>query len=83
MSTLAEKLQAGRKAAKLNRTEFAEKVGISRRSEFSYENGTLFPSPTTIRKLADALGVTEYYLTHDDCEDPDADRAREGKGTEI
>lgn len=77
MSMLPQKLQEARLAAHMSQTELAEKTGITRRSIFSYENGTSVPRPGILRKLAEALGVTELYLTHDDCDDPNEGRARE------
>ena len=46
--------------------------GITRRSIINYEVGGHTPTNNILRKIATALGVSTYYLTHDDCEDPDA-----------
>lgn len=35
--------------------ELAKKVGVTRTSFYNYENGTQFPSPTVIAKIAQAL----------------------------
>ncbi len=77
MSTFPQKLQNARITAHLTQTELAEKIGMTRRSIFGYENGTSVPRPKVLRRLAEVLGVTEMYLTHDDCDDPDEGRARE------
>ena len=74
---LPMKLTAARKAVKMTQTELAEKVGISRRSLFAYENGNSVPRPKILRKIADALGVTVTYLSEDVCDDPNEGRARE------
>ena len=39
--------------------------------------GHVIPRPNVIRKLADALDVTVEYLTNDNTDDPDANRANE------
>ncbi len=77
MSKFPDKLFDARMAAGLNQAELAEKVGVSRRSIFTYEKGLSYPHRKVLQKLSDALGVTVFYLTHDDCTDPVADRERE------
>ncbi len=42
----------------LSRAELAEKAGLSRRTIEAYELGLRTPGPQSLRKLADALGVT-------------------------
>ena len=77
MGSLAGKLCMARMSAHLNQEELGAKVGVSRRSVIAYEGGQAIPRKAVLRRLAQTLGVTEYYLTHDDCEDPDEGQARE------
>ena len=77
MSAFPDKLYDARMAAGLNQGELGAKVGVSRRTIFTYEKGISFPHRKVLQKLSEALGVTAFYLTHDDCTDPVADRERE------
>lgn len=72
MSRLSEKIKARREELKLNQEQLASLAGITRRSIVSYETTDKRPYITTLRKLATALGVTVYYLEHDDVDDPNA-----------
>ncbi|MCD8110271.1 MAG: helix-turn-helix domain-containing protein [Clostridiales bacterium] len=72
MTRLADKIRDSRERLELKQEQLAELVGVSRRSIIAYETGSAIPRERTMRKLAEALGVTQYYLTHDDCDDPDA-----------
>ncbi len=73
----AKKLIAARERAKLSMTDLGERVGVSRRSIYSYESGKSVPRENMLRKLAKALGVTAEYLTTDECDDPEQGRIRE------
>ena len=77
MSAFPDKLYDARMAAGLNQGELGAKVGVSRRTIFTYEKGISFPHRKVLQKLSEVLGVTAFYLTHDDCTDPVADRERE------
>ena len=77
MSAFPDKLYDARMAAGLNQGELGARVGVSRRTIFTYEKGISFPHRKVLQKLSEALGVTAFYLTHDDCTDPVADRERE------
>lgn len=77
MEHFAEKLRAARVEAHISQTELSERVGVSRRSIFAYENGASLPRKAMLRKLAAALGVTVQYLTDDTASDPNEGRARE------
>jgi Predicted transcriptional regulators len=77
MGSLSEKLYRARVVAHLNQEELGAQVGVSRRSIIAYEGGQSIPRKAVLRRLAQTLGVTEYYLTHDDCDDPDEGQARE------
>ena len=60
--TIGEKLRAARIALNLSQIELAEKVGITERSIYNYEQTETYPKPTTLKKLAEALNVTVAYL---------------------
>ena len=77
MSKFAEKLKSARMEAGLNQTELSEKVGVTRRSIFAYENGVSMPRKNALRKIASVLNVTVSYLTNEDSTDPNEGRVRE------
>lgn len=64
--TFSEKMYNARLALNLSQIELAEKVGISERSIYNYEQTGILPRPTALQKLADALNVTVAYLMDDD-----------------
>ena len=72
MPSLNEKIRSRREELKLSQEQLASMAGITRRSVVSYETTDKRPYPSTLRKLATALGVTVYYLENDDVEDPSA-----------
>ncbi len=72
MSIFGEKVRARREELKLNQEQLASLTGVTRRSVVGYENSEKVPHASTLRKLAAALGVTVYYLEHDDVTDPSA-----------
>ena len=57
MKTVGEHIRAARERAVLNQGELAHAAGISRSSLSMIENGRKQPRMTTIRKIAQALGV--------------------------
>ena len=67
-----EKLKKARLALNLSQIELAEKVGITERSIYSYEQTGTFPRTAVLKRLADALNVTVAYLMNDD----ETDKAR-------
>ena len=77
MSKFAEKLKSARMEAGMNQTELSEKVGVTRRSIFAYENGVSMPRKNVLRKIASVLNVTVSYLTNEDSTDPNEGRVRE------
>ena len=77
MEKFPDKLREAREKAHINQTDLAEKVGVTRRSIFAYENGGSIPRKNVLRKLAGALDVTVAYLTDDETADPNEGRARE------
>ena len=60
--TIGEKLKSARLALNLSQIELAEKVGITERSIYNYEQTGIYPKPQTLKKLAEALNVTVSYL---------------------
>jgi transcriptional regulator with XRE-family HTH domain len=61
-----EKLMNARKTLNLSQTELAEKVGVSERSIYTYEQTGIIPRKRVLMKLAEALGVTVAYLMVDE-----------------
>ena len=64
--TFGEKLLKARLALNLSQTELAEKVGVSERSIYSYEQTGTSPRAAVVAKLAEALNVTVAYLMNAD-----------------
>ena len=60
--TFGDKVKNARLALNLSQTELAERIGITERSIYSYEQAGTFPRATVLKKLSDALGVTVAYL---------------------
>lgn len=72
MSRFGEKVKARREEMRLNQEQLAKLCGLTRRSIVAYETTDKIPYPSTVRKLATALGVTVRYLEHDEIDDPQA-----------
>ena len=60
--TLGEKIRNNRLALNLSQMELAEKVGISERTVYNYEQTSTYPKPEVLKKLAAVLNVTVNYL---------------------
>ena len=63
MAEFSERIKLARKRAGLNQTQLAEKVGLTQRSLSAYECGHVQPRRKMLTKLANALEVSEDYLT--------------------
>lgn len=72
MATFGEKIRMRREEMNLSQEQFAKLCSMTRRSIVSYETTNKKPYALTIKKLAEALGVTIRYLEHDDIDDPQA-----------
>ena len=59
---LNNKLEEFRKASSLTQSELAEKVGVSRKSINSIENGIYIPTTVLALKIATALNCTIHDL---------------------
>ena len=59
---IGEKLRNARIAMNLSQVELGEKVGISERSIYNYEQTGTYPKPLVMKKLADTLNITVSYL---------------------
>jgi len=70
--TFGEKLINARLALNLSQIELAEKVGVTERSIYSYEQTGTFPRMTVLKKIADALNVSVSYLMDEE----EADRLK-------
>lgn len=62
--TVGEKIQAVRKEKGLSQKDLAEKTGLSIAAIQGYEHGKYKPKIENIRKIALALRVPSYILTH-------------------
>lgn len=60
--TFGEKLINARVTLNLSQTELAEKVGVSERSIYSYEQTGTLPRTQVLKKIAEALNVSVSYL---------------------
>ncbi|MBP5174208.1 MAG: helix-turn-helix transcriptional regulator [Clostridia bacterium] len=70
--TFSEVLRTARLKAGMSQEELAEKIGVSRRTINSYENGKSWPKNNArYRALADVLGVpvTSLTLVEERCEE--------------
>lgn len=63
--TFGEKMVEARLAHNLSQMELAEKVGVSERSIYAYEQTGTFPRTAVLKKLAEALNLTVTYLMDD------------------
>lgn len=72
MTKFGEKVKWKREELQIGQEQLGNLCGVSRRTIVSYETGGKYPREATLRKLAQALGVTEQYLLNDDCTDPNA-----------
>lgn len=61
-SELGVRLKDVRTAAGLTQAELAERIGVSRKTINTVENGVFIPSTLLALKLAQALGVTVEAL---------------------
>ena len=72
MSRFGEKVKARREEMGIGQEQLGNLINVSRRTIVSYETGGKCPREATLRKLAQALGVTERYLMTDNIDDPQA-----------
>ena len=72
MTRFGEKVKARREEMQIGQEQLGNLINVSRRTIVSYETGGKCPREATLRKLAQALGVTERYLMNDDETDPQA-----------
>jgi len=61
--TFGEKVQSARLALNLSQIELGEKIGVSERSIYNYEQAGIFPRKGVLHKLAEVLRVSVAYLT--------------------
>ncbi len=64
-SLLATNLKAAREQLGLSQELLSERCGISRGFLGEVETGRKFPSPKTLEKLADAVGLRPFELFYD------------------
>jgi transcriptional regulator with XRE-family HTH domain len=64
MSNLGDRIKDLRKQKNLSQSELADKVGISYAQIGRYETKGAQPPAETLKKIADALGVSPDYLIY-------------------
>ena len=57
MTRFGEKVKTAREALQIGQEQLGNLCGVSRRTIVSYETGGKYPRESTLRKLAEALGV--------------------------
>ena len=62
ISKIGERIKRCRLALRMNKAQLASKAGLSRPVITYYENRSTKPTLQSLRKLADALGVSVDYL---------------------
>ena len=62
ISEIGERIKRCRLALGMNKAQLASKAGLSRPAITYYENRNTKPTLQSLRKLADALGVSVDYL---------------------
>lgn len=60
--TLNQRIKRIRQEKNLSQLELAKRIGMSQQTIANYEQSEAVPKMTTVKKLADALGVSEQYL---------------------
>lgn len=96
--TFGEKTKQARLAANMTQSALAKKAGISERSLYTYEQGSIMPRSNNVRKIAKALNVSVGYLLDDsqsvlqrntgqdcvsDCEGKETSHKNAQKATDI
>ena len=64
--TFGEKLKTARLTKNISQMELAEKLGVNRKTIFSYEQSNAFPRRANLLKLAEILDVSVAYLSDTD-----------------
>ena len=57
-----ERIKTVRRNAKLNQTEFADKIGASRDKVASYETGRVIPSDSILKLISKEFGISYDWL---------------------
>lgn len=60
---IPERISEARAAKRLNQTQLAEAVGVTRQSISYFENGARSPDPETMMRIAESLGQPLAYFT--------------------
>jgi transcriptional regulator with XRE-family HTH domain len=76
-------LRAARSAAGLSQSELSERSGLPKPTLSRYENGHVLPSLQTLRKLAEALQVSELSLLPGTTPEQDFYEALRAHGIEV
>lgn len=62
MNTLGTIIRNAREAKHLSMRKFSQNIGIKATTMYNWEHGATKPSPENLRKICDALGITEEML---------------------
>ena len=62
--SVAEKIKALRKEKKWTQDELSEAINVHKKQISRYENGKATPGSETLKKIADAFGVSVDYLVY-------------------
>lgn len=65
MSSMSQKIINLRKKKGYTQEQLALLAGVTKRTVASYETDGRLPHPSTLKKIAEALGVTSAYLKDD------------------
>lgn len=68
--TFSDKIKRAREVAGFTQQQLADQVGVSKRTIAAYESTDAKARPSTMRKLAEALGVSTDYLAREEIIDP-------------
>lgn len=71
MKTIGQKIKEQRERSGLTQRELGEKAGLTIRTVCSYETNAVTPRGINIRRICDALDISEAYLTNPEIDDPE------------
>ena len=80
--SLGQKIVSLRKQKNWRQQDFAEKLGVTPRQLIRWENDQVELSPKTIRKIADALGISPEELAAQQAQSP-FDRVEDSELREL
>ena len=78
MKSVGTKIKESRERLLLTQKSLSEMTGLTIRSISAYETDTVKPRGSNLRKIAEALNVSQAFLTNPEIDDPEY-----GKDTQI